>query len=404
MNSFKINKINQNKLITIINVWSYKVRVAICSFSFSGVKILGYWEKRQSRLDIINNEINNLSGLYETIKEAVIKAELQSWEKSTKIVINNFFTNAFYYSKMLSYKNFDINTELWNKDIFKIVSNIEAKSLLSTFNILEEKYWLLKDELSLILNNISALSIDWKKTNSLYKKSWEDIKIKILNTFIPKTNFDIIYDVSKFLEKDIFKIIPEEYAIVKLWNKNNAEVFIDIWNSSTSISIKNSDESLLWALRIDIWIWDLVKEISKIDNRWRSEIIKKLDRDDLFKDEKKDFLIYFSDILIEWLKEILQWQICPSDFILVWWWSNNYFIKDYLSKLDFNSLWVKMLKKINFVSASIEEIKKISWVEDILKISNINIISQIVTTKNILNSENDIMEKALQESIKNNIK
>ena len=63
-----------------------------------------------------------------------------------------------------------------------------------------------------------------------------------------------------------------------------------------------------------------------------------------------------------------------------------------------------MLKKIDFKPASIEEIRKISWVEKILKVSNINIIAQIITVKNILKSENDIMEKALYESIENNIK
>ena len=401
MNSFKVNKINQNKIFTLINVWSYKVRVAICSFSFSGVKILGYWEKRQSRLDIINNEINNLSGVCKSISQAVKKAELDSWESSKNIVINPFFTNSFYYSKTLSYKNNNSNIELWNKDIFNIISNIENISVSSMFRILEEKYWLQKEDLSLILSNIWNLSIDWKKIHSLYKESWEDIKMKVLNTIIPKSNFEIIKNVATYLEKDIYKIIPEEYAITKLWNKNIAEVFIDIWNSSTSISIKNVDESLKWALRLDIGIWDLVKDISKNDNRSRSEIIKKLDRDDLFKQEKKDFLIIFTDVLVEWLKEILQWEICPNNFILVWWWANNYFIKEFLSSKDFNSIWVKMLKKIIFESASIEEIRKISWVENILKISNINIISQIITIKNILKSENDIMEKALEKSMIN---
>jgi len=399
MNSFKVNKINQNQIITLVNVWSYKVRVAICSFSFSGVKILGYGEKRQSRLDIVNNEINNLSGLCETIKEAILKAELKAWEKSKKIVINPFFTNTFYYSKTISYKNSDYNKELWNKDIFKIISNIEEISMSSVSREIENKYWLEKDELNLILTNISSISIDWKKIHSLYRQSWEDIKVKILNTFIPKVNYEIIKNISDYLEKDIFKIIPEEYAIIKLWNKIKSEVFIDIWNSSTSISIKNNDDSLLWALRLDIWIWDLVKDISKNDNRWRSEIIKKLDRDDLFKEEKKNFLIYFSDILIEWLKEILWWNICPEDFILVWGWANNLFIKEYLSQVDFNKMWVKMIWKINFVSASIDEIRKITAVEDILKVSNINIIAQIITTKNIISCENDIMEKALQQSI-----
>ncbi len=171
MNSFKVNKINQNKIITLVNVWSYKVRVAICSFSFSGVTILWYWEKRQSRLDIINNEINNLSGLCETIKQAIKKAELESPESSKNIVINPFFTNAFYYSKTLSYKNSTTNIELWNKDIFKIVSNIESTSMLSIFKVLQEKYWLEKNELNLVLSNISNIIIDWKKVNTVLRNN-----------------------------------------------------------------------------------------------------------------------------------------------------------------------------------------------------------------------------------------
>jgi len=398
MNSFKVKKINQNQTFTIVNVWSYKVRVAVCSFSFSGVKILGYGEKRQSRLDIINNEINNLAWLCETIKEAILKAEFKAWEKTKKIVINPFFSNTFYYSKTISYKNSDYLTELWNKDIFKIIWNIEDISMSSISKEIEKKYWLEKEELNLILSNISSIFIDWEKIQSLYWESWEDIRIKILNTFVPKNNYEMIENISMYLGKEILKIIPEEYAIIKLGNKDKEEVFIDIWNSSTSISIKNSDNSLLWAIRLDIWIWDLVKDISKNDNRGRSEIIKKLDRDDLFKEEKKNFLIYFSDILMEWLKEILWWGICPENFILVWGWASNFFLKDYLSQINFNIYWVKMIWRINFISASIEEIRKISSVEEILKISNINIISQIITTKNFLSSENDIMEKALQQS------
>jgi hypothetical protein len=63
-----------------------------------------------------------------------------------------------------------------------------------------------------------------------------------------------------------------------------------------------------------------------------------------------------------------------------------------------------MLKKINFVSASIEEIRKITGVEKVLNVSNINIIASAITMKNILNSENDIMEKALEDSVKKNFK
>jgi preprotein translocase subunit SecE len=403
MNWFKVKKINPHRLITLVNVWSYKVRVAVCSFSFSSIKILGYWEKRQSRLDIVNNEINNITGVCETIKQAILKAEFKAWVKVDEIIINPFFTNTFYYSKTISYRNTNSDLEFWNEEVFEIISYVEDISIKSILREIEENFWFSIDDLSLILSNISDLNIDWNKVKTLYWEKWEDIKIKILNTFIWKTNYEIIENIAMYLDKKVLKIIPEEYAITKLWEKWKELVFIDIWNSSTSVSVKDKNDNLKWAVRLDVWIWDLVKEISKTYWKSRWEIIKRLDRDDLFKKEKENFLILFMDIIIEWLKDILSWDICPNNFIIVWWWANNIFIKDYFIKKDFNSLWVKMLKKVNFVSASIEEIRKITWVEDILNISNISIISQIITTNNILNSENDIMERALEKSIENTL-
>jgi hypothetical protein len=63
-----------------------------------------------------------------------------------------------------------------------------------------------------------------------------------------------------------------------------------------------------------------------------------------------------------------------------------------------------MVNKLNFISASIDEIRKIIGVEKVLNVSNINIIASAITMKNILNSENDIMEKALEDSVKKNFK
>jgi len=403
MNLFKVKKIKNNKIIAIINVGSYKVRVAICSFSFSGIKILWYWEKRQSRLDIINNEINNLSGVYETIKEAIEKAELEVDEKVEEIVINPFFTTSYFYTKNILYKNKTNETELKIEDVSKIISFVEKNSLDSIFVDIERKYWYSKDELEIILSNILEINIDWEKKDSLLWEKAEDIKIKILNTLISKYNYELLENIAVFLEKKIYKIIPEEYSITKLANKDCREVFVDIWNSSTSISITNKDWTLFWALRIDIWIWDLLKTITKKYNKSRVEVIKKLTRDDLFKKEKQDFLVIFSDILIEWLKELLQWQICPSDFILVGGWAYNKFIEDFLRQKDFNSMWVKILKNINFKTVSIEQIKKIWEIEKILNISNINIVSQIIATNNILLSSNNLTQKILKDFIEKKI-
>jgi hypothetical protein len=49
----------------------------------------------------------------------------------------------------------------------------------------------------------------------------------------------------------------------------------------------------------------------------RSEIIKKIDRDDFNLKEKKDFLEIYSYLIIESLKEILKDKICPNNFFII---------------------------------------------------------------------------------------
>ena len=88
MTPFTTNKLSNSEVISIINVWSYKVRTVICSFSFEGVKILGYWEKRQSRLDIINNEINNISWVCETIGQSISNGVVPQVPSHNKHVVN----------------------------------------------------------------------------------------------------------------------------------------------------------------------------------------------------------------------------------------------------------------------------------------------------------------------------
>ncbi len=399
MTLFTTKSINNTNTFTIINAWSYKVRAVICSFSFSKIKILGYGEKRQSRLDIINNEINNIPWVCETIKQAISKAEIQAWVQPKEIIINPFFSNVFFYTKKIHYKVKDNSKQLEKKDVFWIIDYAEHIAFHSILDDIQNKFWFHKADISHILSNISKITADGKPIKKLESIQCEDINLNILHAFIPKINHTLIYDIIHFLKKDIVHIIPEEYAIAKVWEYAKDNLILDIWNSSTSISFKLSGNILSSSVKIDIWIGDLVKEIKKNSSRNRTEIIKKLDRKDLFKKEKKHFLSFFWDAIITGLEEILQWKVCPFECTLIWWGANNLFIKEYLTEIKFATHGIKILKPLQFVPPSIDEIKKISWVEDILKISNINLIAQIIASHKIFYSSHDTIEKALKKSV-----
>ena len=400
MNPFTTSKIATNEILSIVNVGSYKVRTVICSFSFGWVKILGYWEKRQSRLDIINNEINNVAWVCDTIGQSILKAEVEAWVQPKKIIINPFLSNTFYYSKKIHYKQQDNEKIIDKKQLCQIISSVEKQSLSSSYRDITSKFGIEKQDLQIILTNISQIKIDGENTDSLIWKTAEDIKIEISNMLISKTNYKLIQDISNFLWKKVLKIIPEEYALTTIWAKEKKVVFLNIWNSSTFISI-TWNNNLKGSIRLDVWIQDLLKPIAKNTSKNRSEIIKKLDRSDLFRDEKEHFLSFFTDILTSGLKELLANNICPHHFVLSWGWANNIFIQEHIAQIDFAKYSIKMLKKVDFITASIKQIKKISWVEDILSISNINLIAQIVATSQMLSRKKDPIEQALKKCLKN---
>lgn len=399
MNPFTTAKIATNEILSIVNVGSYKVKTVICSFSFGGVKILGYWEKRQSRLDIINNEINNVSWVCETIEQSMLKAESVAWVSPKKIIINPFLADTFYYSKKIHFKQRDNEKIINKKDLQTIISSVEKQSLHSIYRDINSKFWIEKQDLQIILTHISQIHIDWKKTNSLIGKSAEDIQIEISNMLMSQINHKLIQDITTFLGKKTLKIIPEEYALTTVWADKKEVIYLNIGNSSTFISV-TSDNTLKSSIKLNVWIEDLLKSIIHNTSKNRSEIIKKLDRDDLFKNEKSVFLSLFTDILTSGLKEVLWSKICPHHFLLTGWWANNIFIQEHIRWINFSKYSIKILKPVNFIMASTSEIKKITWVEEILSISNINLIGQIIATQKMLSRKKDPVEQALKKCLK----
>jgi hypothetical protein len=242
--------------------------------------------------------------------------------------------------------------------------------------------------------------LDGKTITSLENKQWHGLEIKITNAFIPKINYRVIQDINVFLENKNVTIIPQEYWLCKIWDPEISNIFIDIWDSNTSISLKLNNNILWWIVQLDIGIWDLVKEIKKHHDRSRSEIIKKLDREDLFKSEKQEFLSIFESAIVMWIQELLQWEIWPRIFILTGGWANNIFIKESIQSINFVKEHIKIPTPIEFRDLPITEIKKITGVEDILKISNINSIAQIIAANSLTTTLWDTTEHAIKKSIK----
>jgi len=397
MSKFIKNKINSD-IITIIDLWSYKIRVAICEFlknnsNKESIKLLAFTEKRQSIWDIETNTIKNLDNICENIQIAIKKAEKIAKIKTNKVAINSSFMASFLENSILNYKRKNKNNIINIDELKNILKDIETKSIKNQVKRIQDKYDYSYKNLDIILNDISNINIDNELTSKLVWFSWEKISFNITNIFMPKSNFDTINYIERYLKIKITKILPEEFSLTRLWKKQKDIVIINIWNSSSYITIKDKNWNIVWSIKIDVWIEKLINNIKINSQLTRSEIIKKLNRDDFYKQEKKDFLDIYSFLILQSLKEIVKEKICPNNFFIIWWWWNNNFFKNYLKKINFMDYWIKITKQIKFILPDIKKIAKIDNVEDILNKSNLNIISMILTYDFLLQKKENTIEK-----------
>ncbi len=398
MNKFKKKKLEFD-IVAIIDIWSYKIRVAICKFESENIKLLWFSEKRQSTTDIVNNEIKNLEWVCENIKLALKKAEEISNVKIKKIAINPAFWNSFFSSKKITHIRKDKYKLISEKELKNITKKIEKINYSSATKKIFDDYLYPCSDLDIIVSNVSEIKIDKQLVKNPLQRSWESVVFNLLNIFLSKNNVELLNYISKYISKELVNILPEEFCLSKIWEQKEEVVIINIWNSSSYVTVKDSSHNIIWSLKILVWIESLIEKIRKDSSFSRAEIIKKINRDDFFQQHKKEFLDIYCFLLAKNLKEIMGEQTTPNNFFIVWWWANNSFLKNYIEKFNF-SKYIKISSKIKFILPNIKEIWKIDNVEPILNKSNLNIIAMILTYKEILKNKTDKVEIFIKESIK----
>lgn len=374
--AFIKHKLNSRR-IAIIDIWSHKIKVWICEIIWDNSTIIWYWEKRQDSNYSFLWEYTNIEWICENIKEATLKAESNAGYNVNEIIINFPFEEVFFCFKKINYNRKNPDSIIDKEESDKILSKIKSININSCTKNISLKSSYLKDDLKLIINNISNIKIDWVLCNNILNKSWENIQISILDILIPISKYNLLHYIWNILNKKILKIIPLEFSIVKLFNDIKDIVIIDLWNSHTSIIVKKEND-LIWVSKAPLWINDLINTISLNNNITKIEAINLIDNN-IYLKEKEEFLNIFEDLLISGLEEIVWKEICPNKFFITGWWWND-FIKQYIKNANLNKKDLKIMQNINIVE--LEEDLNMPWNDKITT----NILSLAKITPSLLNN------------------
>jgi len=399
-----ISKIIPSKKVVLIDVGTYKVKIALCEYKNNEINILGYWEKKQETSDIIGSEIANIEWVSNTIALALDKLLKDKNINPHDIIINIPTSTIISCGKNLSYTRSISDENISIEELDYIVAKAEKEALSEAKIQIYNKTGYSEVDMKLITSSITDINIDWFKVSNPLWFTGKNINLSILNIFIPASRYNIINTIANYLEKNILSIIPLEFSLPKVlssWDYAYDDVlFIDIWNTKSSLIIQKSGV-IVWFDKINIWINDLVKTIKEKTWETTIEVIKNIQDNEKYKEEKKEFLSVWEEWFIITLKEILQTNLIPYKILLSWWWDNN-FVRDHIWKINLSKYTLHSLKPFSFIHIDFEKDIKINGDKKIFDKTNIGLLSMIIASKEIIQYKNNPILSIIKNFLEKN--
>lgn len=399
-----IKRFIPSKKVIIIDVWTYKIRTALIEYKNNEIKLLSFAEKKQEKSHIIWSEIASIEWVSESIEVAINK--LLKWHNvnPNDIIINTPTSSIIWTKKDIYYTRTSPDEPINLNELDYIISKAERESLYDAKVKIKNKTWYNEVDMKLITSSIWTMTIDNFKVSNPIWFTWREIYISILNIFIPASRYNILTTIWNYLSKNILSIVPLEFSIPKLLENSDFVyddvIFIDVWNTKTSIIIQKA-WVIAWFDKIDIWINDLVKSIKEKTWETNIEIINKIQKNNEYTEEKKEFLSVWEEWFILILKEILKSNLVPYKIFLSGWWDND-FLRNHIKNIDLNKYSLHSLKPFTFINLDLDKDINIIWDKKVFDKTSYWILSMILTIPEIINYKNNPVLSIIKNFLEKN--
>lgn len=246
--SFKISNIVDYNQFIALDIGTSKVKVLICSIEGGGLKVLGSASMRQSKKNIIDGEIADLYGVSETIKRAINKAGEHLDEIPSDIVISLGSVLTFSDIIHMNYVRENPENPITMDEIDEIVKKVEYTSLDRVKGKIRERTGIIESEMKLVTTSIISITVDGKKLGNPIGFTGKNIKLGVINVFVPLSYANMIQNIGRGLSKNIISLIPSIITLPKLLEERDENfdfnAYIDFGASKTTIVVSNRGEIL----------------------------------------------------------------------------------------------------------------------------------------------------------------
>lgn len=133
-------------------------------------------------------------------------------------------------------------------EIDHIVKKVEHTSLDRVKGKIKERTGIIESEMKLVTTSIISITVDGKKIGNPIGFTGKNIKLGVINVFVPLSYANMIQNIGRGLSKNIISLIPSIITLPKLLEEKDENFdfncSIDFGASKTTIVVQNRGEIL----------------------------------------------------------------------------------------------------------------------------------------------------------------
>ena len=148
----------------------------------------------------------------------------------------------------MNYVREDATLPISMEEIDSIIKKVEYKSLERIKMRSESRIGIPDSEMRLVTTSITSINVDGKKITNPIGFTGKNIKLGLINVFIPLAHSNVLQGIGRGLGKNIISLIPLIITLPKIVEERNEgsdfNCFLDFGNSKTTIVLQNNGEIL----------------------------------------------------------------------------------------------------------------------------------------------------------------
>lgn len=392
--SFRISNILDYDTFLAIDIWSFKIKVLVCKIDWQELKIIWSSSLRQSKKDMLDWEITDITSVSKSMQKAISKAcqWLESVPKDIIVLFNS--SELIYDLTSINYVRSSKDSIITMKEIDEMIEDVELRWLDKVKSKTENRLWIIEAEMKLITTSITWIYVDGQRISNPIWFAGKNIKFNLINVFCPIGRFTVISNLIRDMELNLISVVPLPISLPKLIEESSynydANIFIDFWYSKTTIILQNNSE-IIWFNVLNIWlsiIEDVLKDNLGVSYLNIENIMSQLDEQyenhKAVLDEVFEFLI---DAIHIWIIDIEKSFFVKNIFVS-WAWISEILKKLLVKQLEFKWIW----KQITVI----DKYMNIEWLEEYNNNSMLPVLSLAKAWKELIAVKKDPLVRILK--------